>query len=209
MSEALNYLLKIRPEAMQAYFSFVKKSGGSLDKKTIAIISVITKVDKQTKKGFKQYLKRALNEGVSADEIIDALLVAFPTLGLTKIVWAMDILIEMDLPEFKAENLTAEANWHQVVEVDDVIPDQTHYFELNGRGVFLYKDTENSIIAYDHRCPHQSTQITSESLQGNTLTCPKHAWKFDTTNGHCIENGNRPLNRVKHKIEDGLVWVYI
>ena len=86
MSDALNYLMKIRPDEMKAYFKFVKKAGEHLDPKTRAIISVITKVDNQTEVGLKQYLVRAMQVGVTADEIIDSLFAAFPTLGLSKII---------------------------------------------------------------------------------------------------------------------------
>ena len=105
MSDALKYLMQVRAEAMHDYFSFLKKSGSHLDEKTRAIISVITKVDKQTESGLRQYLKRALNAGVSANEIIDALFVAFPSLGLSKIVWATEIILQMGLPEFEVDAL--------------------------------------------------------------------------------------------------------
>src|SRR5262245_20097648 len=114
MSDALDYLLKVRPEAMGHYFRFVAQAGSRLDPKTRALISVITKVHAQTKAGFRQYLQRALKAGASADEILDAMLMAFPALGLTKIVWAIDVLLHMDLPEFRRE--TGPAGWHNVGE---------------------------------------------------------------------------------------------
>ncbi|MBL8316896.1 MAG: carboxymuconolactone decarboxylase family protein, partial [Burkholderiaceae bacterium] len=80
MSDALNYLVKVRPDAMGHYFKFLKETGRHLDPKTRALISVITKVHAQTERGLKQYLKRALAEGCSAAEVIDALLMAFPAL---------------------------------------------------------------------------------------------------------------------------------
>ena len=43
MSVALNYLAKARPEAMGHYFVFLKDCGKSLDPKTRALISVITR----------------------------------------------------------------------------------------------------------------------------------------------------------------------
>ena len=49
MSDAMKYLMKVRPEEMKSYFEFVKQAGEHLDPKTRAIISVITKVDNQTK----------------------------------------------------------------------------------------------------------------------------------------------------------------
>jgi alkylhydroperoxidase/carboxymuconolactone decarboxylase family protein YurZ len=91
MSKALDYLLNARPEAMQAYFSFLKKAGEHLDPKTAALISVITKVHAKTANGVRQYLPRALRAGASADEVIDALLMAMPALGFSKIVWAIDM----------------------------------------------------------------------------------------------------------------------
>ena len=67
MSDALNYLVKVRPEAVGHYFAFLKDCGKHLDPKTRNLISVITKVDAQTERGFRQYLGRALREGCSAD----------------------------------------------------------------------------------------------------------------------------------------------
>ena len=108
MSDALDYLVKTRPDAMTSYFKFLKETGKSLDPKTRMLITVITKIATQTEKGLRQYLPRALDAGATPNEILDAILHAFPALGLAKIVWAIDILIDMDIPEFRAENLGVE-----------------------------------------------------------------------------------------------------
>ncbi len=55
MSDALAYLVKARPEAMTAYFAFMKDAGSRLDPKTRNLISVITKVHARTENGLKQY----------------------------------------------------------------------------------------------------------------------------------------------------------
>src|ERR1700690_2851300 len=109
MSDALNYLIKVRPDAIPHYFKFLKESGKHLDPKTRALISVITKVHPQTGNGLRQFLLRAVREGASPMEVLDALMMAFPALGLAKIVWAVDILLEMDIPEFRPEMIAAEA----------------------------------------------------------------------------------------------------
>jgi len=70
MSDAMKYLLEARPEAMGAYFKFLKGAGTHLDEKTRDLISVITKVDVQTENGLKQYLSRALRNGCTPNEII-------------------------------------------------------------------------------------------------------------------------------------------
>jgi nitrite reductase/ring-hydroxylating ferredoxin subunit len=174
MSDALNYLVKARPDAIGPYLAFLKEAGRHLDPKTRNLISVITKVHSQTRNGFRQYLGRALREGASPDEILDALLMAFPALGLAKIVWAVAALA--DLPADGVKRL-----------------------EAGERGLFVLR-TPAEIRVYDSRCPHQVTNIPELAIKGRTLTCPKHEWAFDLATGNCIAKGTSPLNRLEHRV---------
>jgi len=207
MSDALNYLLKVRPDAMKSYFDFIKKSGASLDPKTRAIISVITKVDNQTESGLRQYLMRALQEGVSADEIIDALFVAFPTLGLSKIIWAVDIILAMEIPEFEPESLGQNKEWYDVIAIDALKEDEATYVHYEDRDLFIYYGN-GTVKVFDSQCPHQATNIPELALEDCQLTCPKHQWKFDIKTGECIEKGNRPLHEFESRVVDGRLEIY-
>ena len=204
MSDALNYLMQVRPATMESYFDFIKKSGTHLDNRTRALISVITKVDNQTETGFRQYLVRALQAGVTPNQIIDALLVAFPTLGLSKIVWAIDIILAMDIPEFRPEALQAQTSWHAVMPIND-LNEAISKNTCAGRDLIIFRKG-GDVRVYDSRCPHQATAIPVTSASQNTLTCPKHGWKFDVTTGACIEKGDRPLRQFDTKIEDGILF---
>jgi nitrite reductase/ring-hydroxylating ferredoxin subunit/alkylhydroperoxidase/carboxymuconolactone decarboxylase family protein YurZ len=207
MSDALNYLIAARPDAITPYFKFLKEAGKHLDTRTRDLISVITKVDSQTEAGFRQYMTRALRNGASANEVLDALLMAFPTLGLAKIVWAVDILLEMDIPEFRPENLFAEPAWHTVAPLDEIAFGEITYRDCGGRSLFIYRDGDG-IRVYDSRCPHQVTNIPHLALNGTRLTCPKHHWAFDVTTGECIEVGDRPLNEFEHRVENDTLMAY-
>jgi nitrite reductase/ring-hydroxylating ferredoxin subunit len=171
---------------MKSYFSFVKQAGEHLDPKIRAIISVITKVDNQTETGFRQYLVRALQAGVSADEIIDALFAAFPTLGLSKIIWAVDIILAMEIPEFDPESLGQKKEWHDVTAIDVLKEDKVTYVKGEDRDLFIYYGNKTTKV-FDSRCPHQVTNIPELALEDCTLTCPKHQWKFDIRTGECID----------------------
>jgi nitrite reductase/ring-hydroxylating ferredoxin subunit/alkylhydroperoxidase/carboxymuconolactone decarboxylase family protein YurZ len=203
MSDALNYLLKARPETMGHYFKFLKETGKHLDPKTRDLISVITKVHAQTERGFRQYLGRALRDGCTPMEILDALLMAFPALGLAKIIWAVDIILDMDIPGFAPEALLGTApSWHDVMAAADLPSGEVVRLECDGRGLFVYRDKETWQV-YDSRCPHQTTDIPHLALQGTTLTCPKHEWVFDIKSGDCIKKGNSPLKRFESRVENG------
>ena len=132
---------------------------------------------------------------------------AFPALGLARIVWAVDILLDMDIPEFRPELLGAESIWHDVMSVDDVQQDDIAYTDCDGRSLFIYRNSDE-IRVYDSRCPHQVTNIPHLALEGMRLTCPKHDWAFDIASGECVEKGDRPLSRFEHKIEAGRLLAY-
>jgi nitrite reductase/ring-hydroxylating ferredoxin subunit/alkylhydroperoxidase/carboxymuconolactone decarboxylase family protein YurZ len=207
MSDALNYLVAARPDAIKPYFKFLKEAGKHLDTRTRDLISVITKVDAQTEAGFRQYLTRALRNGASANEVLDALLMAFPTLGLAKIVWAVDILLDMDIPEFHPDNLDAKPAWHTVTTLEELPSGEISYRNCDGRSLYIYREGE-TLRVYDSRCPHQVTNIPHLALEGTRLTCPKHHWVFDIVSGECVDVGDRPLTEFKHKIENNTLLAY-
>jgi nitrite reductase/ring-hydroxylating ferredoxin subunit/alkylhydroperoxidase/carboxymuconolactone decarboxylase family protein YurZ len=202
MSDALNYLVKARPDAVGHYFAFLKACGTQLDPKTRDLISVISKVHSQTERGLRQYLGRALREGCTPAEVLDALLMAFPILGLAKIVWAVDIILAMDLPEFQPGALGAAGEWHDVMATKGFKVGETQRVECDGRGLFVHR-AEKEWRVYDSRCPHQTTNIPHLALEGCTLTCPKHEWAFDIRSGDCIKKGNSPLKRWPSKVVKG------
>lgn len=228
MSDALNYLLAARPEAMTHYFAFLKDAGKHLDPKTRNLISVITKVDAQTEPGFKQYLKRALRDGCSPIEVIDALLMAFPTLGLTKIIWATNIILSMNLPGFDVETMKAqlagepekaalkeasveaaaavEPVWHDVMTTAALANGQTTRVDSHSKGLFISREG-NEFIVFDSHCRHQRTDIPLSALNDCTLTCPKHQWTFDVKTGACHKPGGSPLQQYPAKVVGGRVMV--
>jgi nitrite reductase/ring-hydroxylating ferredoxin subunit len=217
MSEALDYLLKVRKEAIEPYFQFLKEGGKHLDNKTRSLLSVITKVDAKTEAGLKQYLKRALKQGNTADEILDAMLVCLPTLSLSKIIWAVDIILTMDLPEFDPEKMgrieqtktvQTKKQWHKLIEITD-IKEGASRFEYGKQACFVSRDGDNFQV-FDSICPHKASNIPGDAIDEMILECPMHHWKFNLGNGECIESGNQQsLNKIKHKIEGGSMYLFL
>lgn len=203
MSEALDFLLRVRPEAMQAHFAFFKDAGSRLDLRTRSLLSFISKVEAQSGPGLKQYLRRALQAGWSGGELLDAMLLSLPILGLSKIIWALEIIRGMELPEFREETLRSQAQWHELIASASLTPGRPLAMECDGRPLLIIQYPNEEPHVYDRRCPHQSTLIPETALNGHQLTCPKHGWTFDVRNGSCIEIGNKPLRHYECKSEGG------
>jgi nitrite reductase/ring-hydroxylating ferredoxin subunit/alkylhydroperoxidase/carboxymuconolactone decarboxylase family protein YurZ len=207
MSKALSYLVRARPVAMGHYFRFLKEAGKHLDPKTRSLISVITKVHAQTEAGLLQYTRRALDDGASPTEILDVLLMAFPALGLTKIVWAVDVLLDAGILESGRETPAPKPAWRQLGAMTRFAEGAATRVECDGRALFVYRSGRGFSV-YDSHCPHERTDIPLEALDGRKLKCPKHGWTFDIASGKCVSGGKRPLRRYRSKSEDGVLFAY-
>lgn len=197
MSKALDYLSKARPDAMEAYFSFLRANGSALDPKTRALISIITKVANQTAAGLRQYSRKAVREGTTPDEILDAIMMAFPALGLSKTVWAVDILLDCGVLTELPDD-TAEGEWHDVCAAD---PSASVRLVECGELPLFVSHRDETWRVFEARCPHHETNLASCRIQGGTVECPLHGWRFDLHTGACIRFGTRDLREFPVRVE--------
>lgn len=206
MSKALTYLCNARPQAMDAYFSFLRANGASLDPKTRALISIITKVANQTESGLKQYALKARRDGVSADEVLDAILMAFPALGLTKTVWAVDVLIECGVLRDDKKDSADEQCWHDIRDLSDS-PQGIAVCECDGRYVFAAYHAEKWRV-FDAKCPHSGTSLAFCPIIRSTIECPTHGWTFDLNTGNCIRYGTKNLVEFESRVSGQRLQAY-
>lgn len=54
-------------------------------------------------------------------------------------------------------------------------------------------------------CTHPGTDLSKGTLEGNTVTCPKHKSKFEVTTGKVISGPKIPLIHPKNKDEPAYV----
>lgn len=206
MSDALDYLAQVRPEAAEHYLKFLKASGRRLDDKTRFLISVVTKVISGSEVGFRQYMPQALAAGATADEVVDAILCAFPAAGLTKVLNAVNWLLDMNLPEFAPENLGQQQSWHEVARMEEVPEARPVNVEAEGRSLFAFRQGQE-VRVYDAHCPHQLNDISKLDIEDNKVVCLNHGWAFDVGTGKCLK-GRRDLKSYDAKVDGDLILAY-
>jgi nitrite reductase/ring-hydroxylating ferredoxin subunit len=191
---------------MDAYFSFLRANGASLDPKTRALISIITKVANQTESGLKQYALKALRDGVSTDEVLDAILMAFPALGLSKTVWAVDVLIECGVLGSDIKDAADGKSWHDIRDLSNS-PQGITVSESDGRYVFaVCRDDQWHV--FDARCPHSGTSLAFCPITRSTIECPSHGWTFDLNTGTCTRYGTKNLVEFESRISGQQLQAY-
>ena len=95
----LHYLTRYRGPTMKHYLKFLGGSAKSLEPKTKFLMYVMLETIMYSPRGLKHYMKKAHANGCTVDEILDAILVAYPAAGLAKIVDATLLFRDLDLGE--------------------------------------------------------------------------------------------------------------
>jgi len=54
---------------------------------------------------------------------------------------------------------------------------------FHGFGFEICVARSQGLFAFDNRCPHQNAPLSAGTLEGTTVTCPYHAWRFDIALG--------------------------
>ena len=56
-------------------------------------------------------------------------------------------------------------------------------------------NVDGIIHALSNECPHNAGPLGEGKLEGFSVSCPLHAWKFDVTTGHCLSVSGSDVRR--------------
>ena len=187
MSKALTYLAKTRPEAATHLLSFYKHSVRALDDKTKFLIQIVTKVTVGTERGLRQYAPKALKAGASREEILDAVLMAFPAAGLNKVLDAIDIMREMDLLPEVPDSTPLVTEEKSLGALNDFPMQQLHCVQRTSGDLIVYRTTTDTVVVYSAKCPHSKANLCKGTDHGTQVECRVHNWTFDLATGQCLQ----------------------
>lgn len=77
-----------------------------------------------------------------------------------------------------------------------------------GLQVLLIKKTGH-LYAISNKCAHMACSLASGVLEGYTLKCPCHDWKYDIRSGEFIDAKDIRLPVYDLKISDGRIFIKI
>jgi 5,5'-dehydrodivanillate O-demethylase len=106
--------------------------------------------------------------------------------------------------------------WHPVMRSEDLPPGRAKPLEILGEKFTLYRGEAGDAHIIPFRCPHRGTQLSLGWVEGDTLRCRYHGWRF-AADGQCVEqpNEDRPFCE-KVKIRSyptreyaGLIFAYL
>lgn len=90
----------------------------------------------------------------------------------------------------------------------DIQPGTGVASECGGRPVAIF-NIDGNFHAVQGKCPHRGGPLGEGELEGNVVTCPWHAWRFDVCTGANADNPNLKLACYPVKLEGDDVLVEI
>ena len=76
--------------------------------------------------------------------------------------------------------------WHPVSRVKDLAPGKAVPIKFLGERFTLYRGEGGTPYLVDFHCPHRGAQLSAGWVEGESIRCRYHGWRFDGT-GQCVE----------------------
>ncbi|MBM2811513.1 MAG: hypothetical protein HW416_2272 [Chloroflexi bacterium] len=81
--------------------------------------------------------------------------------------------------------------WHPVYRSEDLNPGRTVPLRIMSEDLTLYRGDSGTVHALAFRCAHRGTQLSTGWVEGDTLRCFYHGWRYDGS-GQCVEQPAEP-----------------
>ncbi|HEX5135565.1 MAG TPA: Rieske 2Fe-2S domain-containing protein [Planctomycetota bacterium] len=96
------------------------------------------------------------------------------------------------------------AAYRAICRVDELRPGAGRLVEIDGKAIALF-NVGGAFHAIEDTCLHAGGPLHEGTLEGTTVTCPWHAWRFDVATGSCELNPMVSLACYPVRVRDGMI----
>jgi len=89
----------------------------------------------------------------------------------------------------------------------DELPEGALLEIVQGSDVYALCNVSGEIRAISGACPHHGGPLGQGALEGSIVTCPWHAWQFDSGTGACVFNDEVRVPTYPVRIDAGEILV--
>lgn len=97
-------------------------------------------------------------------------------------------------------------DWVSITEESALSTESGATFFVDDIEVAVFR-ADDQLFAIEGRCPHKGASLGNGNVDGCTVTCPWHDWKFDLKTGQGLTNPSAPVSTLAVRINDGTVEI--
>lgn len=69
--------------------------------------------------------------------------------------------------------------------------------------------SDDGYIGIEGACKHMKAPLVGCKPEGTIITCSRHGWKFDLSDGSCLTESWATLEKYEVVVEDGIVYILV
>ena len=77
--------------------------------------------------------------------------------------------------------------WQPVLEAPELKPERALPVRIMGQDFTLFRGESGAAHLVDPRCAHRGTQLSTGWVEGDSIRCFYHGWRYDGSSGECVE----------------------
>jgi len=89
----------------------------------------------------------------------------------------------------------------------DELPEGALLEIVQGNDLYALCNVAGDVRAMSGVCPHHGGPLGQGALEGSIVTCPWHAWQFDSATGACTFNDEVRISTYPVRVEAGEILV--
>lgn len=98
--------------------------------------------------------------------------------------------------------------WMQLGPAAEIAVGAMKVEDLGGPKLALF-NVDGVIHAISNECGHQGGPLGEGKLEGFSVTCPWHGWKYDVTTGHCLSVSGSSVRSYEAQVVGGTLYVKV
>jgi nitrite reductase (NADH) small subunit len=99
-------------------------------------------------------------------------------------------------------------NYIKVASVSQIAPGTGMVANVNDKEVAVF-NVDGSFYAIENICKHRGGPLGEGELEGETVTCPWHAWQYNVKNGNCLTKEGIKMDTYEVHVEGDDVKIAI
>lgn len=95
----------------------------------------------------------------------------------------------------------------KIAKVSDFENKRFIRFSILARKIAIFKEEDGSFYGIEFACKHQNWDLSTGTLQGDVIECPRHNWQYNIRTGECLNKDSLRLRKYAVKVEGDDVYV--
>lgn len=96
-----------------------------------------------------------------------------------------------------------------VGRVSDVPEGRGATVKLKDNSQVALFNANGKFYAIENFCPHKGYPLANSPLDGNTVKCEFHGWRFDVRTGECFKKKGCSIESYKVVVEDEMIKILV